>query len=458
MVEQRSSLQSNDKAIADEIDAYLQACLDNRYFMGSVIVARAGEVLLSAGYGTANLEHSVPHTPRTKFRIGSITKQFTATAILKLREQGLIGVHDVISTYLPDYPNGEQITIHHLLNHTCGIPNFTDFNARDGLESFEQIEKRNLPLDDLIAFFSNEPLEFTPGDRYQYTNSGYVVLTKIIETVSGYSYADYLKYQILEPLGMFNSGYARQEVILPHHASGYVFTGETYQHAAFVDMSWPSGAGGMYSTAEDLYKWDQGLHTNTVLNAESREMMFTPKVTVREAADGKGADHGYGGIICTHYDRKLLYHGGGIHGFSTRIVRYPDEQVSIIVLMNLLDPQTVTPVVAITNDLAAILFDRPYNVPKQRHAIELDATIYDAYVGQYELESGWAMTVTTEANRIFTQWSGQNRVELFPESSTKFFMKLMDSQCTFLVDETGKATQVIINHQAGRDRVAKRVD
>lgn len=450
MVEQGSQAQSSNQAIADEMTAYLQACLANRYFMGSVLVARAGEVLLSAGYGMANLEHDVPNTPQTKFRIGSITKQFTATAILQLQEQGLLEVHDSISTYLPDYPNGEQITIHHLLNHTSGIPNYTE------LDNFEQTTKIQVTLDDLIARFSGEPLEFTPGERYRYTNSGYVVLTKIIETVSSHSYADYLQHQILEPLGMVDSGYDRQEVILPHRASGYIFSGEAYQNADSVDMSWPSGAGGMYSTIEDLYKWEQGLYTDTVLTASSREMMFTPKVVVRAEEDGKGYYHGYGGIICTHYERKLLYHGGGIDGFSTRIARYPDERISIIVLTNI-DAAAATPVVPIANDLAAILFGEPYELPKQRQAIALDPAIYDAYVGQYELEPGWVMTVTKESSRIFMQWTGQGRVEMFPESSTKFFVKVIDAQRTFVVDETGKASHVIL-HQGGRDRVATRVN
>ena len=450
MVEQGNQAQSSNQAIADEMTAYLQACLANRYFMGSVLVARAGEVLLSAGYGMANLEHDVPNTPQTKFRIGSITKQFTATAILQLQEQGLLEVHDSISTYLPDYPNGEQITVHHLLNHTSGIPNYTE------LDNFEQTTKIKVTLDDLIARFSGEPLEFTPGERYRYTNSGYVVLTKIIETVSSHSYADYLQHQILEPLKMVDSGYDRQEVILPHRASGYIFSGEAYQNADFVDMSWPSGAGGMYSTIEDLYKWEQGLYTDTVLSASSREMMFTPKVVVRAEEDGKGYYHGYGGIICTHYERKLLYHGGGIDGFSTRIARYPDERISIIVLTNI-DAASATPVVPIANDLAAILFGEPYELPKQRQAIALDPAIYDAYVGQYELEPGWVMTVTKESSRIFMQWTGQERVEMFPESSTKFFVKVIDAQRTFVVDETGKASHVIL-HQGGRDRVATRVN
>jgi CubicO group peptidase (beta-lactamase class C family) len=283
-----------------------------------------------------------------------------------------------------------------------------------------------------------------------------VVLTKIIETVSSHSYADYLQHQILEPLGMVDSGYDRQEVILPHRASGYIFSGEAYQNADFVDMSWPSGAGGMYSTIEDLYKWEQGLYTDTVLSASSREMMFTPKVVVRAEEDGKGYYHGYGGIICTHYERKLLYHGGGIDGFSTRIARYPDERISIIVLTNI-DAAAATPVVPIANDLAAILFGEPYKLPKQRQAIALDPAIYDAYVGQYELEPGWVMSVTKESDRIFMQWTGQERVEMFPESSTKFFVKVIDAQRTFVVDETGKASHVIL-HQGGRDRVATRVN
>jgi CubicO group peptidase (beta-lactamase class C family) len=450
MVKQGNQAQSSNQAIADEMTAYLQACLANRYFMGSVLVARAGEVLLSAGYGMANLEHDVPNTPQTKFRLGSITKQFTATAILQLQEQGLLEVHHSISTYLPNYPNGEQITIHHLLNHTSGIPNFTE------LDNFEQTTKIKVTLDDLIARFSGEPLEFTPGERYCYTNSGYVVLTKIIETVSGRPYADYLQHHILEPLGMVDSGYERQEAILSHRASGYIFSGEVYQNADFVDMSWPSGAGGMYSTIEDLYKWEQGLYTDTVLSASLREMMFTPKVVVRAQEDGKGYYHGYGGIICTHYERKLLYHGGGIDGFSTRIARYPDERISIIVLTNI-DAATVTPVVPIANDLAAILFGEPYELPKQRQAIKLDPAIYDAYVGQYELEPGWVMTVTKESSSIFMQCTGQGRVEMFPESPTKFFVKVIDAQRTFVVDETGKASHVIL-HQGRRDRVATRMN
>lgn len=256
---------------------------------------------------------------------------------------------------------------------------------------------------------------------------------------------------------MNDSGYDRHEIILSHRASGYVFTGETYQNADFVDMSWALGAGGMYSTIEDFYKWEQSLYTDAILSKSSREMMFTPKVTIRETEDGKNFYHGYGGIICTHCKRKLLYHGGGIDGFSTRIARYPDEQVSIIVFSNIEASVLPAPVVLIANDLAAILFGEPYNLPKQRQAVEIDPAIYDAYVGQYELEPGWIMNITKENERLFTQWVGSDRFELFAESSTQFFVKVTDAPCTFILDETGKASHVIL-YPGKRERVAKRIN
>ena len=446
-----SKQKQTNQTVTDKLDAYLQACLTNRYFMGSVLVAYRGEVLLNQGYGMANLEHGVHNSPQTKFRLGSITKQFTATAILQLQDQGLLDLQAPISTYLPNYPVGEQITIHQLLNHTSGIAEFTE------LENFEQTTKIEVALNDLIARFSHEPLEFLPGERYRYTNSGYIVLTKIIETVSGYSYKDYLQHCIFEPLEMMDSGCDSHEVILPHRASGYIFTGEIYQNADFVDMSWTLGAGGMYSTTEDLYKWEQSLDTNVILSQLSRETMFSPQVTIRESEDGKNFYHGYGGIICTHYEKKLLYHGGGINGFSTRIARYPDEQVSIMILTNIEASVVPAPVVWIANDLAAILFGEAYSLPKQRQAVKIDPAIYDAYVGQYDLEPGWTMNIIKDSDRLFAQWVGQERMELFAESSTQFFAKITDAPCTFVLDETGKAINLILQ-QGGRDRVAKRIN
>ncbi len=430
---------------------YLQAYLETGYFMGTVLVACAGEVLLSQGYGMANLEHSVPNIPQTKFRLGSITKQFTATAILQLQEQGLLNVHDSISTYLPDYPNGNKITIHHLLNHTGGIPSYTSFP--DFIEN-KRIKKS---LDELIAWFSHRPLEFTPGDRFEYSNSGYVVLTKIIETTSGKSYADYLQHHLFEPVGMTDSGYDLHEQVLSDRASGYIYSGEEYQNAEFIDMSLPSGAGALYSTVEDLYKWDSALYTNAVLSESSKKLMFAPTVLVDPPTDTadpptQTTHYGYGWLLDTHYERDRLFHGGGIDGFTTSISRYLDEQITIIVLSNILP----APSDHIASDLAAILFGKPYEMPKKRQAIELDPAVYEAYVGKYQLSPEVMMTVTTENQRIFTQITGQEPVEIFPESSTEFFLKVVDAQIKFVVNETGRVSHLIL-YQNGREILATRV-
>jgi CubicO group peptidase (beta-lactamase class C family) len=438
------SNQTNHQGIANEMAAYIEAYLATGFFMGSVLVACAGDVLLSQGYGMANLEHSVANSPQTKFRLGSVTKQFTAAAILQLQEQGLLKVDRPISTYLPAYPQGELITVHHLLTHTAGIPNYTSF------PDYVQKQRTAMTLDETIAWFSNQPLEFTPGDRYSYSNSGYTLLTKLIEVVSGYSYTDYLQHHIFEPIGMADSGYDQSAPVLPHRASGYAPAEEGYQNAAFIDMSIPSGAGGLYSTVEDLYRWEQALYTNAVLSESSRQLMFAPAVGMGE--ESGNAHYGYGWVIDQAYERDRVGHGGRIDGFTTSIARYLYEQVVIIVFSNL----ETAPVARISNDLAAILFGREYQLPQKRQAIALNPAIYAIYIGDYEFAPGIILSVTTESQRIFTQLTGQNQVEIFPESATQFFLKVVDAQLTFVVEEIGKASRVIL-HQGGRDQVAIRV-
>ena len=340
-------------SLPEKIDTYLQAHLNNSHFMGSVLVSRGAEVLLSQGYGMANLEHNVSNTPSTKFRLASVTKQFTATAILKLQEQNLLDVNDPLSTYLPEYPNGEQITVHQLLNHTSGIPNYTDF------EDYESKKRTAMKLDELVAWFKDRPLDFTPGDRFNYSNSGYAVLTKIIETVTNLSYADYLQQHIFAPLEMNDSGYDRAETVLPDRASGYLFTGESYLNADFLDMSLASGAGGLYSTVEDLDKWSRSLDTDTILAQASRDAMFAPTVKVPND-DNKEIYYGYGIRIDTEHNRDCIVHHGVINGFLTNFARYPNERVTIVVLSNL---QTAS-ISKIERDLAAIVFGEAYELPK----------------------------------------------------------------------------------------------
>lgn len=443
MLEQKQL--SDNQVLAKEMNTYLQAYLKTGLFMGSVLVVNGDELLLSQGYGMSNLEHNVPNFAYTKFRLASISKQFTATAIMQLQEAGLLDVNNLISTYLPDYPNGNKITLHQLLNHTSGIPSFTGFP--------DYVEKMGLKktTDELIAWFSDKPLEFIAGEKFEYSNSGYVILTKIIETISGQSYPDYLQKHIFTPLGMNDSGYDRNDVVLPNRASGYLFLGEDYKNAPFIDMSLPSGAGGLYSTVEDLYKWDRALYTDAIIKESSKKAMFAP--TVKDTLETNPETYcGYGWFSNISYGRNRVFHNGGVNGFHTFISRYLNEKVLIVVLSNLM----TAPITKIVDDLAAILFGESYEMPKIHQAIEVDPKIYQAYVGDYQLSPDVVITIQTEAQRIFSQLTNQDIFQIFPESETKFFFKVVDAQLTFTVDETGLASQVTL-HQNGLEKVAPRI-
>ena len=481
MIEQRKYL--DHQAIAETINTYLQTHLDYGSFIGSILVAHRGEVILSRGYGMANMEYQIPNTPQTKFRLGSITKQFTATAILQLQEQGLLDVNHSLATYLPKYPNGKRITVHHLLNHTAGIPNYTSFPI------FPKKKRLETTLDDLIGWFKKKPLKFRnlnpneeitakrylllqlqnlvdnllgrkpPGDNFNYSNSGYVLLTKIIETVSNQSYEDYLKEYIFEPLGMTNSGYDHHETILPNRAWGYVAGGESYQNAEFIDMSVPSGAGGLYSTVEDLLKWSRSLYTDKILNQSSKDAMFAPTVKMN-LEPNKHSYYGYGWEIDTYCNQQRISHRGGIGGFSTAIDRYAEEQVTIIVLSNLIG----SAVGKIKDDLARIFWGESYELPQKKAIISLSSEDLAAYTGCYQFKSlvpfpffpKPTLTVTTESQRIFIQVKGQKPMEIFPESCHQFFLKIIEAQLTFVPDEENIISKVIVDI-SGKEQVATRV-
>ena len=430
--------------IEAKVDEYVGIYLREGNFSGSILIANKGRVLLSRGYGMADLEHDVPNTPETIFRVGSVTKQFTSMAIMQLQEKQLLNVDDPIAKYLPTYPNGEEITIHHLLTHTSGIPDFGDFpDLRKTITIPSPVEKT-------IERFKDKPLEFTPGEKFKYSNSGYILLGYIIEKVSGTSYEEFLEENIFQPLNMMSSGYDHHDTLLKHRASGYSTAGGELSNAAYIDMSIPHAAGALYSTVEDLYIWDRALYTEKLVKKNSLDRIFTPFV---ESEPGTIKGHyAYGWNVLSLFDRKVINHGGGIDGFMTKISRYVDDDVCIVVLSNI----ETAPVDKISMDLAAIVFGEEYEVPKERMAAEVNPRIYDAYVGQYELAPDLIVTVTKENNRLFAQATGQPKFELYPESETKFFARVANIQVTFVKNEKGEVTQLIA-HQEGTDTAAKKI-
>jgi CubicO group peptidase (beta-lactamase class C family) len=437
-----SEMHEADAVIEPEIEAYLQAHRAAGQFMGSVLVAQGDHVLHSAGYGMADLEHNVANTSHTKYRLSSLTKQFTAAAILNLQDQGLLDVDDPISAYLPDYPNGDVITIHHLLSHSSGIPDLENF------PDFVATMREPATPSELIERFADMPLEFEPGDQWAYSSSNYIVLANIIEEVARQSYAEYLDTVLFAPLGMTNTGHDVFETILESRANGYTMGEDGYQNAAFIDMSIAVGGGSLYSTVLDLYTWTQALLKDAVLSDEARELLFTPAMEI-----GDGNAYGYGWIIGNEWGRRVISHSGGINGSSTYLTLIPEEELIVIVLSNL----EGLPLEGIARDLDAIVLGESYEAPVIRTAIELDPAILERYVGRYEGESGLVFTIIFEDGQLYAQPLEQPRVAIYPESETDFFLTVVDAQLRFLMNENDEATGFII-FQDGQQIEVPKVD
>ncbi len=320
--------QTDRSKLFDKEDAYILSEATTHFFRGAVLVGIDGKIVFEKAYGMGDEEWSATNTVHTKFRIASLTKQFTAACILLLQERGRLNVHDPISRYLSGLPQAwRTITVHQLLTHTSGIP-----NSPNSTEN-ERSDRTGATPQQLIAPVAGKPLDFTPGTNWRYSNTGYVLLGMIVEKVSGQSYADFLKTNIFEPLGMKDSGYDKARDILKERASGYEIIDGHIANADFIDMSVPFSAGGIYSTVEDMYLWNEVLAENgKLLSAGSLKQMFTEYPEATHEAQ----HYGYG-VVISHlkFGRLLYYHGGGVEGFSSSIQRYPEDRVCIVILSNL---------------------------------------------------------------------------------------------------------------------------
>lgn len=423
---------------AARMDQIVQSHVADHTFMGTVLVARGDDVLLNKAYGFANLEWNVPNTPDARFRLGSVTKQFTAASILLLEERGKLSVSDPVKKYLPDAPAAwDKITIFHLLTHTSGIPNFTSFPDYPKMEPFAAT------AEELVGRFRDKPLDFQPGEKWNYSNSGYVLLTYLLEKVAGVSYKSFVQDNIFTPLGMKDSGYDSNSEIISHRASGYVRTGNRFENAGFIHMSIPQGAGALYSTTGDLLKWDQGLFGGKLLKPASLDKMTTPFKN----------DYAFGLAVTTSGGRKKIEHGGGIEGFNTDLTYYPDDKVTVVVLSNVNGgaPQDIA------NKLGAFLHGETVKLPGERKEIPLDSKVLSRYVGSYRMAQGVNLLVTLENNRLFAKLGNQQAFPIFPESPSLFFLKVVDAQIEFGKDDAqGRPTEIIL-HQNGRNLPGSRM-
>ena len=416
-----------DEEVVTRANEYMNELAKLNRFRGTILIARDGQALTTSSYGFANLEDEIPNTRQTKFHLASITKTFTAMAVMMLAERGKLNVQDSICKYLTDCPTAWQpVSIHHLLTMSSGIPNFTDFP--------DWLMTRALPATytSTIARFKDKPLDFPPGSKYNYSNSGYVLLAYIVEKVSGKTYEGFLRENIFAPLKMANTGYDDNKVVLTHRASGYAREGIRLVRAPYLNTSVVKGAGGLYSTVDDLLLWDQALYEDKLVSRKSLETIFTIHA----------GDFGYGWHIDEQFKRRRIFYDGVQIGFKSSISRYADDKVTIILLTNSDDVFINSAI----RDLAAIVFGEKYNLPKERATVPQDAKTYDAYLGRYQLDTDLILNVTKEANTLIGEVDGR-RFELLPETETKFFVRDYDAQImfTFVKDEKGKVTHLLYN-------------
>lgn len=425
--------------IVPKVNEYMDALTRAGKFNGSILIARDGKVLISRGYGMANFEFDVPNTPQTKFRIGSMTKPFTAMAIMLLQEQGKLSLQDSVCKYLSDCPTAWQaVTIHHLLSHTSGIAKHE--------KASDYLKTAMLPMTvtQLIDSFKSKPADFKPGERFDYNNNGYILLGYVIEKVSGKSYEAFLRENIFAPLNMANSGYDEYSPIIKYRATGYVREGNNLVNAVYIDQSQPYAAGALYSTVEDFFLLDQALYSGKLLSQKSLNAMFTP---------ANGGSYGYGWFINKQFNRRAIVHPGGLPGFTSILARYPDDKVLIVMLSNVENSQ----VIRASSDLAAIVFGEKYELPKERVAVRVNPKIFNDYIGEYEDRPGRITTIMVEGEKLMIKLAGQpDPVPLSPESEIQFFHPTMDMQVAFIRDERGSVTGLKLRIN-GREFQAKKV-
>lgn len=419
----------------EALDELVAGFVKQQQFNGSVLVAHNGAVVLSKGYGFANFELRSPNESDTKFRLASVTKQFTAMAVMQLVERGALRLDGTIADYLPEYPKetGSKVTIHHLLTHTSGIPSYTDFPG------FMQKHVRDpYRPQDFIKFFKDSSLLFQPGGRFAYNNSAYFLLGVIIEKVAGKPYAQVLAEQIFIPLGMKNTGYDVNARVMPKRAAGYQLNGDQLMNAPYIDMSVPYAAGSLYSTVEDLRLWDNALYTETLVKKETLNKIFTPHINA--AGPGVPNHYGYGWFLGKEQigssadSVETIEHGGGIFGFNTLMFRVPKSKTTIILLSNMTGGRLRD----MTRSILGVLYGKPYDKAKQSAALALKNDINtiglnkavaafntnkgkksEFYVSEGELNgAGYeflAQKKFSEAIAVFTAM-----VESFPRSSNAY--------------------------------------
>jgi CubicO group peptidase (beta-lactamase class C family) len=430
-----SQAQDNTSQILDKL---VSAYAGLGKFNGSVLVAREGKILLQKGYGIKNAAEQSVNDEHSIFQIASITKSFTATVILKLVELKKLSLADKLSKYYSGFPNGDSITIEHLLRHTSGVHNFTETDT----SILETDEKRMIP------FLRSLRPDFVPGAKMRYSNSGYVLLGYIIQKASGMTYWKAVRKYIFEPLKMNYSGFDFAHLAKKEKATGYA----TAQDAAIItDSTVPSAAGAIYSTVSDLYKFHRGLQSFTIVPKAIMEKAYQP---------GSGYKYGFGWTIDSLYGHRIISHSGSIAGFGSNFARVIEDDICIVLLSN--HNGSTFDVMNITGKLLAILYSQPYSIPVKRVAVLLSEEQLKKYTGSYELkERDLKIEIFVDNGRLIAQPSRDGQPGptsiMIPQDENRFYDELdNETEANFVTDESGKVTGFNLI-QRGTPRFCKKI-
>jgi CubicO group peptidase (beta-lactamase class C family) len=410
----------------DGLKAHLNKLTKDELPGVAVLVSRDGKIAFQGGFGFANIEEKTPVTPETKFRIGSIAKQFTAAAILRLAEDGKLALDDKLEKYFPGFPRGGEITLRQLLNHTSGIRSYTSKP-----EFIGRVVNPIRPAD-LIAWFRDDPVDFAPGAGFLYNNSAYFLAGEIVAKVSGLSLDAYLRATFFDPLGMKDSGIFVNSAPPTGIARGYSMNDWKATPALDWDMSWAGGAGALYSTVGDLFRWNEALFGGRVLKPESFQLMTTP-VKLPPGVDGMR--YGYGLAIASIQRLPAISHGGGLNGWASDLQRVTEQHCTIVVLGNAMPPVDGHAPGEVSRKIAEKFLETDIKaLPPLKENAAIDPKTYPEFAGRYDYQ-GAVLTVIAEGDHLYAQLTGQPRYEIFPSAPDEFFWKVTDAQVAFLRGE-----------------------
>jgi CubicO group peptidase (beta-lactamase class C family) len=409
-----------------EIDSLINAYVELNKFNGTVLVNYKSKTIFEKAYGYQDAKSKIQNSTNGIYQIGSLTKSFTALIILKLVEEGKISLKDPINKYILDYPLGNEITVEHLLTHTSGIyetfrnPSYFDIVTTN--REISTVEK--------MSYFMNQPLDFKPGTKFSYSNSGYILLGIIIEKITGLKYHEALNNYILKPNKMRNSGFDYQNLSNKNKTISYAYLSSTKQVEAKPwnpNSTFSSGA--MYSTTSDLLKWYKALTSYKIISKNTFENATNPFLK----------EYGYGWFIDSLYQKKVINHGGNVEGATSYFLMLPEDNICIVLLNNI----TNTKLEKIGNSILAVLLEKPYTFPQLPKEIQLDTTQLNEYIGNYVVSNDYKASITRESYQLFVQINQEAKMKISAKDKNNFFITGEDIELTFIFNE-GKQTQLKI--------------